>query len=130
MSAHPRRLWSLLMLGLTGLPAAGQVPSEKARHDALGDPLPLGAVQRLGTVRLRHGGAVPCAAFLPDGKTLVSRGGDAVLRFWDPATGKETRHLDDFGHATGGRFALSADGRLFFAHGPGPRVRLWDLKAG
>jgi WD40 repeat protein len=43
----------------------------------------------MGTVRLRHTDAP--VAFAPDGKTLISVGGDLTLRFWDPVTGKEVR---------------------------------------
>jgi WD40 repeat protein len=62
------------------------------RTDDYGDPLPPGAVARLGTMRMRHvarnavGGG--CVAFSPDGKTVVS-GGDVGLRAWDVATGKD-----------------------------------------
>jgi RNA polymerase sigma factor (sigma-70 family) len=68
-------------------PDAGKPP---ARTDALGDPLPEGAIARLGTVRLRHGGTILKLAFTPDGKQIVAFGHDGV-RIWDAATGREAR---------------------------------------
>jgi WD40 repeat protein len=55
--------------------------------DAHGDPLPPGAVARIGTIRLRHGGTVSSLAFSPDGKRLVSTDGDTV-GIWDARTGR------------------------------------------
>jgi RNA polymerase sigma factor (sigma-70 family) len=59
------------------------------KTDAFGDPLPEGAIARMGTVRLRHESAQ--VAFAPDGKTLISWGGGLGVRTWDAATGKQIR---------------------------------------
>jgi WD40 repeat protein len=63
--------------------------------DRYGDPLPPGAVARLGTTRLRHtnGGRLVDAAFSPDGKILASLGGDDRLRIWDTVTGKKLQNF-------------------------------------
>jgi WD40 repeat protein/beta-lactamase regulating signal transducer with metallopeptidase domain len=65
----------------------------KSAADPKGDPLPAGAVARLGTTRWRHGATITFVAFRPDGKTLVTAGQDGTVRLWDVATGKEIRRF-------------------------------------
>src|SRR5262245_18587624 len=107
--------------------AAEPVP----RTDRFGDPLPAGALARLGTARHRAAGAH--VAVTPDGKTVVTAGNDLVVRTFDAATGntRETRTLD--GPPTS-HTALSADGRyLVGASYPAPEqveLRVWDLTTG
>ena len=83
------------------------------RVDVYGDPLPDGAIARLGTTRLRHRNSITFVAFTPDGKELVSCGLDGV-RVWDARTGKELRrHMarEDEGIECA---ALSPDGKTVF----------------
>lgn len=51
--------------------------------DGLGDPIPGGAVARLGTVRFRHGETPTALAWSPDGKRLITTAGSVVSLF-DP----------------------------------------------
>src|SRR5438105_1714461 len=88
---------------------ANQDPKREEKCvDLHGDPLPAGAVMRLGTVQLRAAGAI--LALSPDGKTLVGLRGGRVVSFWDAASGKlkATRGFPDVSR---GRSTLSADGR-------------------
>jgi WD40 repeat protein len=82
-----------------------------------------------GFVRFRHGGFVSAVAFTPDGKTLISAGGDGSIRLRDAATGKELRRLE--GHK-GGVYALTLarDGRTLASGGADRAVRLWDVTTG
>src|SRR5262245_38356268 len=84
-------------------PACGQLPggrtqkppesSKPARTDCYGDPLPPGAIARLGTMRLRHLIHANDVAFSPDGAVLASSGADGLIRLWEPATGQQIRLL-------------------------------------
>jgi WD40 repeat protein len=77
-------------------PPAVSIPEAKApaTADRQGDPLPAGALARLGTTRLRHGANITFVTFGTDGKTLITAGQDNTVRLWDLATGKEVRRFD------------------------------------
>jgi RNA polymerase sigma factor (sigma-70 family) len=64
------------------------------RGDAAEERRPAGAVARLGTARLRHGGGIFFATYTPDGKALLTAGKDQTVRLWDLATGQELRRFD------------------------------------
>jgi RNA polymerase sigma factor (sigma-70 family) len=110
--------------------AANDRPPAADRH---GDPLPAGAVARLGTLRFNHGQDLNALHFTPDGKTILSEGG-GVLRFWDAATGKELRHLNLPAPSFDDQTVLSADGKtMTFLNQDGfehDSVRVWDLDRG
>jgi RNA polymerase sigma factor (sigma-70 family) len=67
-------------------PAPRPEGAAPAPADAFGDPLPPGALVRMGTVRLRQ--PAQQVAFTPDGKALISTGADHRIRTWDVGTGK------------------------------------------
>ncbi len=84
--------WLLLGVGET-VPAQAptQSTNQTFRHrdrvDSYGDPLPAGAVARLGTVRFKHSPLVTGIAFSPDGKTVASTARGSV-RLWNAADGR------------------------------------------
>jgi RNA polymerase sigma factor (sigma-70 family) len=107
--------------------AAAQPPPP--RTDSNGDPLPEGAIARLGTTRLTHGGPVNAVAFAPNANHLASASDDRTVRLWDPATGQELRLFA--GHTDKVRFvAFSPDGKKLASISPDNTVRLWDVATG
>jgi WD40 repeat protein len=87
-------LAALLVCATHRSPAFAQEP----KADAFGDPLPPGALLRLGTVRWRPSGSIEYLAFAPDGKRLASWHDEhyttAALSIWDVATGRELRRVE------------------------------------
>jgi WD40 repeat protein len=79
----------LASIGLLCLLPVQGWSEEKSRVDLNGDPLPEGALVRMGTVQLRHDGAR--VMFSAGGKTLTTWGQDFTLRTWDVGTGKQLR---------------------------------------
>jgi WD40 repeat protein len=79
--------------------------------DAYGDPLPAGAIARLGTSRFRHGYAIFAARFAQNGRTLATVGAARSLCLWDWATGKPILELGESGQGSRA-VAYSPDGTL------------------
>jgi RNA polymerase sigma factor (sigma-70 family) len=98
------------------------------RSDRFGDPLPAGALTRLGSIRLRHGGHVMAVAFTPDGKSVVSGGYDGWSFQWDVHSGKRQR-----GFRGGAIHSLALDPqgkRLALPDWSGGKLRLYERATG
>src|SRR5260370_25459303 len=82
----------LVLLVTTALGA--QIP----RLDRYGDPLPDGALARVGWIELRRGAATTDLAFTPDSKQIIccsaGYGSGNSLTYYDVATGKELRRVE------------------------------------
>src|SRR5947208_2758487 len=63
----------LVLLSLAFSPgrSPGPPPPAPARTDRYGDPLPPGAIARLGSIRWRVDGEQTSVRYAPDGKTLL-----------------------------------------------------------
>ncbi|WP_020472888.1 WD40 repeat domain-containing protein [Zavarzinella formosa] len=97
-------------------PLAAQTPEQgpAPRHvDQHGDPLPEGAIQRFGSLRLRHPQLTDFTV-LADGKTIVTVGKDRTIRRWDLDTGRQTSLVRLSEQAIFGEL-LSADGNSVLA---------------
>jgi len=121
--------------------ASTAIAGDAGKQDA--DALPDGAVQRLGSLRWRHGDPITFLAYPPDGKTLLTAGQDAVLRLWDRDTGAEIRRFVPPANpkAKGAprsstylqgltRAALSKDGKLLAVSPRDDLIQLWDVQTG
>jgi WD40 repeat protein len=118
---------SVLVIGVWCPPTAWA--QEPLRTDLCGDPLPPGALLRLGSMRLRHALGCNSVAFSPVGDLLASGGQERAIRFWDPATGKELRQI--LGPDEGvEKIAFSPDGKLLAGAGADAVVYLWDTVTG
>jgi WD40 repeat protein len=117
-----------------------EIPVSDKKHDLYGDPLPEGAILRLGTVRLRHHSPLTCVAMSPDGKWAASTGrgysghwtNDNPIRIWNLNTGKEISRL--VGHTSDSlEVAFSPGSKIIASLGvkhPDNSVRLWDVVTG
>jgi WD40 repeat protein len=99
-------------------------------RDGHGDPLPPGAVGRLGTVRFRHAFEVTALAFAPDGRRLASASGDATACVWDFPSGKELVRIKDANQATIATVAFAPDSKAVATGHADRTVRLWDATTG
>jgi WD40 repeat protein len=119
------------MSPLHGLALAALVlgPAADPRLDLYGDPLPDGAVARLGSIQFRHAG-LSDYVFQLGGKTVLTSGSDRVLRFWDVGTGRQDRSVKLQGTDGPGRaVTLSPDGKLLAVHDRG-KIVLWEVESG
>jgi WD40 repeat protein/serine/threonine protein kinase len=120
----------ILLAAVAGLLLAGGLLLGEAFHRTRGtgeepSEAETGGVTPRATLR-GHDGPVWSVAFAPDGQTLATAGDDSMVRFWDPATGREKlaplEHRSPvvavaFAHS--GKFLLSGDSTGAF--------RLWDF---
>jgi len=112
-------------------PNADETPV--AKNDFNGDSLPPGVLARMGNSQLRHRYAG--LGFSEDGKTLISAGGDGMVRHWDLETKKGVKKtllekIDrsvEWGHCC---FPiLSGDGKTAVVHGA-KKLQVFDAATG
>ena len=100
-------------------------PLRQSNRDFFGDPLPAGAMARIGTVRWRPGMQTNGLALSPDGK-LVAVANEAGLSLWDRVSGTQLRMLSK------GRVedtVFTADGGTLVSLS-GISVRSWEVPTG
>jgi WD40 repeat protein len=101
--------------------------------DRQGDPLPEGALARLGTCRLGHGAVICSIAFSGDNKLLATAGFDSFVNVWDASTGQRLLHVgaanfrNEFNSAN---VALSPDGSCLATAWVNSPPELWDVRTG
>jgi RNA polymerase sigma factor (sigma-70 family) len=100
---------------------------QPARVDAHGDPLPDGAIARLGTKRFRHQHTVRAVGISEDGTRVASASWDGTLRVWDANTGRELRRFRLPGGASA---AFTPDGKAVAGGGMDKSFHVWELATG
>jgi len=128
---RPSVLWVVIVALLLSTPAnsAQQAGRGGPRLDYYGDPLPPGAVARLGTKRFQTKGGFD---WTPDGKSLATLRGGTVY-FWDLGDGhcRETLLVpispDPF-FTYGATFELSRDGKQLVCADFYGAIATWNLE--
>lgn len=115
--------------------AVGVLPAfadEPPRVDRYGDPLPEGALARLGTLRLRPRGRIAAVALSADGKLLATASHSEVA-LWDVASGKFVRSFADpeitIGITGETSVGFSANGQRLICNGFSG-VAVWEVASG
>jgi WD40 repeat protein len=131
MKARPAVTFALFSLVCSLITS---VVTAQERQSAAGklyeEPLPEGALARLGTTRFRLGNMIYAMALSPDGRTAVTVSGNSQTQFWDVGSGKLLRTIE-YKEGGGGRVvAYSPNGRLVaYVQDQGP-LRLVNAEDG
>jgi RNA polymerase sigma factor (sigma-70 family) len=106
-----------------------EMEKKHPRVDSQGDPLPTGAIARLGTARFRHMHNIISLLYSRDGKKLVSGSWDATVRMWDATTGEELRRFKSDSEGLSS-VALSPDGSVVAGGNMHRTLFFWDAATG
>lgn len=73
-------------------------------------------------------GEMSTVDFSPDGKYIITDGGDGIVRLWDAQNGKELRQF--IGHTGIFTAIFSPGGKTIATASPDGTARLWDVQTG
>lgn len=135
----------VLGAGLFAFADTKPVEEKAARVDTFGDPLPEGAITRLGTLRWRHGNPILFVSYSSDGKQIITACQDGTIRVLDADSGKELRKFGKGAAQPAGKpgpgfvpvgvvalscATLSPDGQKLAVGNQDATITLWDLATG
>ncbi len=98
--------------------------------DVHGDPLPEGAVARLGTVRFNHGERIDALAAAADGNVVASIGSNGRICLWDSADGRLIQEIKLPKDGRSKLARLSADGSRIATRASDGAVCVWETSTG
>jgi WD40 repeat protein len=101
-------------------------PGTHAPAEQHGEPLPEGAVARLGTTRFRGGFIIYQAGYSPDGRSIAAATAGEGVVVWDADTGKRLGHFLEKRHVYA--VAFSPDGRILAC--PQRQIEFYDTVTG
>jgi WD40 repeat protein len=129
MSFRQLLVWLTLVVSTAGAYGDGPAPfgADKSHTDLYGDPLPEGAVLRLGTSRLRSSARL--IQFTPDGRTLITCEQGRIIKHWNAETGEE-RQAFIMPLPSWSPEALSADGSLYAGGDGEGGLGVWEVATG
>lgn len=114
-------------------PEKKEPPSIAVEQPRLPEKPPAGPLKPPGPREARrvgkHDAGAWCVAFTPDGRHILTGGGDKLLRLWDVTTDKEVRRFQGHAH-TVLCAAFAPDGRRVVSGGMDNTIRVWDADAG
>ncbi|MCC5607549.1 serine/threonine protein kinase [Nostoc sp. CHAB 5834] len=85
----------------------------------------LGKVSLANTLQ-GHENSVLSVAISPDGKTIVSSGGDSTIKLWNFATGKQISSLNAYSQQVN-VVAISPDGKTLVSGSDDNTIKIWNL---
>jgi WD40 repeat protein len=123
--------------------ANGSAAGQASKTAGLEEPLPDGALARLGSWRWRHTAPVAYVGFIAQGKQVLTACADGLFHVWDADSGKslrtfgsvfvrvyETGGLRPQATISGASVALSPDGRVVAGTGQDGMLHTWDVASG
>jgi WD40 repeat protein len=128
-------LFALCPILVHGLQGAAQLPviagqptqaNQPAHTDLYGDPLPEGAIARMGTVRFRTSGNVTALAFTKGGQQLIALD-NGTVQIWNAADGRLLKQLTPPAGTLVDCLAVSGNGRWLAGGDRDGSLWLWSL---